>query len=43
MLGFATTFTVITGDNWSDIFYKHFRGVDKIKSGLFFMSLKIIG
>ena len=43
MEGFATTFTILTGDNWCDIFYKHYRGVSRIKSSFFFMTLKIIG
>ena len=25
--GFTTTFVILTGDNWCDIFYKHYRGV----------------
>lgn len=41
--GFTTTFVVITGDNWDDIFYKHVRAVSGAKAAIFFWTLKIIG
>ena len=40
---FTTVFVVLTGDNWCDIFYKHYRGVSSYTSALFFLLLKIIG
>jgi hypothetical protein len=39
---FLTVFVVLTGDSWSDIYYKHERGV-RYLSSFFFLSLVIIG
>ena len=41
--GFTTSFTILTGDNWCDIFYKHYRVDSNFWSALYFLSLKIIG
>jgi hypothetical protein len=39
---FLTVFVVLTGDSWTDIYYRHERGV-KYLSSFFFLSLVIIG
>lgn len=43
MEAFTTSFVVLTGDNWCDIFYKHFRGISSVMSTFFFIVFKIIG
>ena len=40
---FITVFIVLTGDSWTDIYYRHYIGVNKISSTIFFISLIIIG
>ena len=40
---FTTVFVILTGDNWCDIFYKHYRGVNSISSAFFFLTYKIVG
>lgn len=40
---FTTVFVVLTGDNWADIYYKHFRGVSSPLSSFFFLTLKLVG
>ena len=39
----TTVFIVLTGDNWCDIFYKHYRGVSGPLASFFFLTLKIVG
>ena len=34
---------MLTGDSWTDIFYKHYRGVSSPLASLFFLTLKLIG
>jgi hypothetical protein len=39
---FLTVFVVLTGDSWTDIYYKHERGV-RYYSSAFFITLVVIG
>jgi hypothetical protein len=40
---FLTVFVVLTGDTWTDIYYKHYRAVDALSSSFFFLTLIVVG
>ena len=40
---FMVVFEIVTGDNWSDKFYKFYRAVSPLTSSIFFISLLVIG
>ena len=41
--GFLTVFIVLTGDQWSEIYYRHYRAVGGVVSSFYFLSLMLVG
>ena len=40
---FLIVFAVLTGDQWSDRYYRYFKNVNAVLSSIFFISVLVVG